>query len=115
MKKGKVKHTKNIPSTEELSEEFEDRLEAPQLRGNTYWWVTTIHGGRTIVLGPFSSEEEANEVGYQRLDGNYNVHSLPTRDESTATRMLKGKKLKEDSTLGESLKRFRHKTKGGIR
>lgn len=90
---------------------LEERDSLAEERGNQtrrgWWWMLGIHQGRRILLGPFATEEEANSVGYSKIQGNFDVYRLPTRDESSATRMLKGK-LVQDVDLDEAMKKFRH-------
>ena len=76
-----------------------------------YYWVVGLSQGRAIVLGPYKDEDAANSRGIERLEGDFEVIALPTRNESRATRMLKSKRLDDGSTLSEALKRIGHQKK----
>ena len=92
------------PSAEWGASDEEPKIDRTQRR---YWWVMGIHQGRRVILGPFMTEEEATQIGYNKVGGNFEVRALPTRDEASATRMLKGR-LVEDVDLDEAMKRFKH-------
>jgi hypothetical protein len=66
---------------------------------------------RSVLLGPYPTEDKANEVGMQQL-GNipFEVIMLPTRDRGKATQMLRARKLNSGQDLDQSLQRVRHKT-----
>lgn len=72
------------------------------------WWIKTIFQGRTIVLGHFVSEEEANEVGFQKLGGDFEAIELPTIDKTRATAMIKAKIFNQTASLEDALKRVGH-------
>lgn len=77
-----------------------------------YYWLVGLDEGRLAIVGPKSSEEEAERVGMEKFStGEYEVVALPTVSESRATRMLKGRRL-ENETLTEALQRVRHPCKG---
>ena len=62
-----------------------------------YWLVTkgregTKIYGKTALLGPFSTESSAERRG-DELETEYKIISLPTRDPSRASRMLKAKRI----------------------
>lgn len=99
--------------TDEMQQGFAQRTGSGVVSSASrdFFWITTIRRGRTVVLGPYNTEEEANEIGYQQLDGMYQIHTLKTRDQGKATRALKHEKLVDTSNLDESLQRMRHKLK----
>jgi hypothetical protein len=75
-----------------------------------YYYVTTVWQGKSVLLGPYSTEEKANEVGFSgKLSGTFEIISLPTRDRGKATQMLRARKLNTGSNLGQALQRVRHK------
>jgi len=71
----------------------------------TYYYVVAWIGRRKAVLGPFSTEDDANQEGYLKVDGDYEVIPLPTRDLSRAVRMLRGQNGED---FGDSFNRTRH-------
>lgn len=77
------------------------------MRG-TYYWITTIQDGRPVIIGPANSEEEAQNLGFQKLSNDFEVHALNTSNEAEATRMLKAKILNKTADLGKALNKFNH-------
>lgn len=75
----------------------------------TWYWILATQGGRRVLLGPKSTEQEAYQLGYERLPENFEVVPLPTRDRAKATSMLKARGFEKGDTLEDSLKRYRHK------
>jgi len=57
-----------------------------------------------------SAEDTATNMGIEKAEGDFKVIPLPTRNESRATRMLKGKKLENGSTISEALERVSHQS-----
>lgn len=57
-----------------------------------YYYVY-VSGSKTLLLGPYTTESEAEAKGRELVNGrddlNYEIVNFPTRDISTATRMLK--------------------------
>ena len=71
----------------------------------TYYYVTAWVEGRKVVLGPFSTEDDANQEGYLKVDGDYEVTPLPTRDLGRAVRMLR---MQNGEDINQSFQRTRH-------
>lgn len=92
---------------------FEERVEqmrTPSLEKGTFYWIRAVdERGRTVVHGPHSSEQEAYSFGYEKLDGNFSVIPIKTRDLASATRRIKAMKLDETGDLTASIQRARHK------
>ena len=84
-------------------------LDMPVLRTGVYYWVIAQHRGRTLIIGPKTSEEDANRLGFEKLEGNFSVVELATRDRSKATAQIKARILNRTSDIDEATKRFRHK------
>ena len=74
-----------------------------------YWWIVADWNGKSVVIGPANSQEEANRMGYEKLDTQFNVVTLPTRDRGRATAMLKARKLQDGAGLNAALEKMRHK------
>lgn len=83
--------------------------EAPQ-RSDVYYWLLAVDrvSGRPVILGAFNSEEEANQIGFQKIDGNFEVVPLRTCDPARATKALKYRRFTQTSKLEEALKRAKH-------
>ena len=77
-----------------------------------YYYILAINMGKRVLLGPYLTEEEANSVGYQKLDISFEVIPLNTKSRSKATQMLKARVLDETANLEESLGRVKHKVQG---
>lgn len=74
-----------------------------------YYWNTGQCRGREVIMGPYTDESEAHQMGFRSYDGGYfDTHELPTRDQSAATRMIKHKKLNGGATLNEALSPMGH-------
>jgi len=110
------KRSRNHSGFEERMEKFQEggeRFSEP-LRPDTgiFWWCSCLEEGRRYVIGPFNSEEEAYEKGYAKIDGDFDVIALRTRDTATATQMLKARAMKKGQTLQDATARARHQGKG---
>ena len=77
----------------------------------TYYWILAVEptSGRPIVLGWYSSEAEANDIGFNKCGGSFEVIPLQTRDVGLATKILKHRRFEQSEQLAEVLKRARHK------
>lgn len=82
-----------------------------------YWWVTTVSpGGKLVILGPYSSEEDANEYGFSHFSSNFEVEQTAVKDQAEVTRIMKKKRYDTINNLDQALQRARHqlpKEKGG--
>jgi len=74
-----------------------------------FYWVFGGHEGGFALLGPYNSEEEAHEKGMEKLDGDFQVVALKTRNETKATRLIRGKYLNQGGNLSTALKPMSHK------
>lgn len=86
-------------------------IEHPEGAGEaqTYYWIWADDGGRKIVWGPYPTNEEAQRRAYGKLHCYFEVVPLHTRDEGTASRMLRARMLDSTGDISESFKRFKHK------
>lgn len=73
-----------------------------------FWWIVTTFKGQPVILGPYTSEEEASQVGFEKLGGNFESYELPTRDKSKATSMIKARILNKTSDLETALRKAKH-------
>ena len=85
-----------------------ESYEFPILHKGIYYWIVAQHQGRTLIIGPKITEEDANRMGFDKLDGNFDVVALPTRDRGKATSMIKARILDRTGDIDEATKRFRH-------
>jgi len=81
---------------------------SPHAKHGYFWWIVALRNGRTVLLGAYNTEEEANRIGYSKVNGEFNVISLPTRDTARASQLVKAKKLYSSSSLDESMARMKH-------
>lgn len=93
----------------QLRREGKLRQQKHEEGGRDYHYVVATYRGRRVLLGPYATEDEANEIGFEKLDVPFQVHTLPTKDRARATSILKAEVLSETASLGESLRRIRHK------
>jgi len=75
-----------------------------------YYWILTVdvETSRPVVLGPYTTENEANQIGFSKLGYAFEVHPLKTRDVGLATKTLKHRRLMQTEKLEEALKRAKH-------
>lgn len=85
------------------------RPEDREAKLKSYYWIWGL-GSRHIVLGPFSSYEEAQHKSL-KLDCPAEIEKLNTRDEAQASRILRAKLLGETGSVEESFHRFKHTMK----
>ena len=108
MSKGKGKSLLNM-NNEELEKKYS--VATPHVRQSSYWWVFgTLPNGKTLRLGKFYSEDEAENTAGNKFV-KYEVIELPTSDGATATSMYKGRRLKTMSAL-EAMNPIRVRGKG---
>ena len=79
-----------------------------------YYWNMGQSRGREVIMGPYADQSEAHSVGFRSYDGGFfETYELPTRDQSTATRMIKHKKLNGGATLDDALRPIGHVSDSG--
>lgn len=97
-----------------MEEDYTQLREGPATPGlqQEYYWILAVEPktGRPIVLGAYSSEDEANRVGFAKIDGSFEVVKLKTRDSSRATKILKYRRFHQTAKLEEATKRAKHRT-----
>jgi len=74
-----------------------------------FWILTTDDRGDLKLIGCYSTEYEA-QLKADKLDREYEIISLPTSNDNTATRMIKHKEFDKSGRL---VSRVRHGAKGG--
>ena len=65
--------------------------------------------GRPIILGPFEDDNEANRVGFEKIQGSFEVYRLTTRNRIMARDLLKYKRFEQTAQLEQTLKRAKYK------
>lgn len=80
-----------------------------------YYWIQAIdpHDGRMLILGAYESEDQANQIGFEKIKGVFEVVPLNTKDGAKATQLLKHRRLVLTSRLDDATKMARHKPKEG--
>ena len=74
-----------------------------------YWLLTFNSNGKTVLLGPYESEYRAQAVS-DKLDYSCRMISLPTRDLTRATRIVKERRISVDGdSLDEASERVSHR------
>ena len=75
----------------------------------TYYYVWGWQGNRRVLWGAFDTEDMAYEEGYSKLDSDFTVVPLPTRDLQRASRELRARVLSETGNVDETFRHFKHK------
>jgi len=77
--------------------------------GQDYSYIVTKQNGRMVLLGPYSDAHEAESVAVEKLNTDYEVVAMATRDRAKATQMLRHKMLRGNGgNLEDSLRRMKH-------
>ena len=75
-----------------------------------YWIVTTDETDRPYLLPGGETEDEAREKGLELLGGiDFEVRRLKTRNQQTASSMVRGKRLEDTHSLKRATRRVGHK------
>jgi len=81
-------------------------------RQGVWWWACAIEkvSGRPVVLGPYTSEEEATRFGFEKIrDGDFKVYPFDTYNRLAARDKFKYKRLEQQGQLADVFKRARYK------
>lgn len=73
-----------------------------------FFYILAQDAGRTVLIGPFDTPEEARGIAWKTLDGYFQVIELPTRDRARATQIIKARKLVKTEDLSESIEPVKH-------
>ncbi len=76
-----------------------------------YYWISARDetGKRYLIFGSDKSEDDARQKGLEMLGGvDFVIRRLPTRDLSTASSMIRGKRLEKTHSLKLASKRIGH-------
>lgn len=98
-----------VVPAQELIDRVKNRRPLMPHIGRDWWYVVTKKDGRMVLLGSYASQQEAEEIAVEKLNTDYEVVSMPTRDRAAATSMLKHKILRgEGGNLETALQRMKH-------
>jgi len=78
------------------------------LRGGPFYWALGQHIGKTVLLGPYSCYEDANNKGLKAFEGPFKVFPSSSRDRSRVTQAIKEGRLGQGSNLTQALERIGH-------
>ena len=98
----KVHHANRVPSSLHERRAIDKR---------EYYWIWGYDGSRHIVFGAFQTYEEAQQKSMM-LNFPSEVVKLPTRDEASASRILRARLLSKENDTDIVFERFRHTNKG---
>lgn len=74
-----------------------------------YYWVTYQYsGGKSGLFGPFSTEDEAREVGLNNGLIDFDIKLFPTKDQARASQLVKGKRLNDGEGIEKASERLGH-------
>ncbi|GAG40723.1 unnamed protein product, partial [marine sediment metagenome] len=94
-----------IVPAQELVDRAKNRKPVRPHIGQNWWYIVTKQNGRMVLLGPYSDAHEAESVAVEKLNTDYEVVQMATRDRAKATQMLRHKMLQGNGgNLGESLR-----------
>lgn len=71
-----------------------------------------IHQGQPLRRGPYTTEQEAYQRGFEELGSDFEVVELQTRDPKRARDTLRDLILQRTGNLDLALKRFRNQPQG---
>ena len=102
------RHRRIVPAQELVDRAKNHKPTRPHI-GQNWWYIVTKQDGRMVLLGPYSDEHEAESVAVEKLNTDYEVVQMATRDRTKATQMLRHKMLRGNGgNLEDSLRRMKH-------
>ena len=104
-----MRRRKRIVPTQELIERAKNRRPVRPHIGRDYFYIVAKQNGRAVLLGPYNDAREAEEIAVDKLNTDYEVVAMGTRDRAEATRQLRHKMLQGNGgNLEDSLRRMKH-------
>jgi hypothetical protein len=80
-----------------------------QERGFWFYVLGRRDDGTPVLLGPYTTKEEADERGFETFKNNeWETHTLNTSDYTNAKRILKARILEKTGNLDVALKPMRY-------
>ena len=99
----------------DVRERMAERRRIARVKGRyAFFWIRAIVDGRLYTDGPFVSEEEAWNMGYNSIDVNFSVVELNTRSKREATGRLKHDLLEETGDIRRSVRYAKHRRQEGL-
>lgn len=76
-----------------------------------YWFISVVEpvNGRLVVLGEYPSREDATNIAYSKLAGQFEVFAMPTKDRGKATQHAKYVMFHRTANLEQSIRRAKHR------
>lgn len=104
-----MRRHKRVLTSQELISRVKNRNPIrPHIGGNWFYIVTKLNG-RMVVLGSYDTAQEAESVAVEKLNTDYEVVAMPTKNRARATRMVRHKMLQGNGgNLEDSLRRMKH-------
>lgn len=104
-----MRRHKRILTPQELADRTKNRQPTRPHIGQSYSYIVTKQDGRMVLLGPYNDDHEASGVAMEKINTDYEIVQMPTRDRGKATQMLRHKILRGNGgNLEDSLRRMRH-------
>lgn len=102
------RHRRVIPYKDLINQVKQRKPQRPHI-GRDWFYICTKQDGRQVLLGPYNDEREAEEIAVEKLNTDYEVVAMGTRDRAAATQQLRHKMLRGNGgNLEDSLKRMKH-------
>ena len=102
------RHRRIVPAQELIGRAKNRKPVRPHIGGN-YWYIVTKQDGRMVLLGSYDTPQEAENIAMEKINSDYEVVQMPTRDRAKATQMLRHKMLRGNGgNLEDSLRRMKH-------
>lgn len=84
----------------------------------TFWYIAgsapdNKNRMRTFLLGPYSDSSQADSIASSKRLTSYQIVEIPTCDLGKASQIMKARRLKGVSSMGDIFERVRHKDVGG--
>ena len=103
-----IRHRRIVPSQELVDRVKNHKPARPHIGGN-YWYIVTKQDGRQVLLGPYGDSREAEEIAVDKLNTDYEIVAMTTRNRDEATRRLRHEMLRGNGgNLENSLRRMKH-------
>lgn len=74
-----------------------------------YWILFSKDGVHKALWGAYPTYEEADRKAVSKLNVLYEIIKLPTRDETTASRLVRSDVLNNTGNMETTFRRFSHK------
>jgi len=104
-----MRRHRRILTAQELVDRTKNRRPVRPHIGQNFSYIVTKQDGRMVLLGPYNDDREAGSIAMEKINTDYEIVQMPTRDRGKATQMLRHKMLRGDNgNLADSLRRMKH-------